>query len=150
MKKIILTVSIGFIATSLLYACDCTASKNMMKCDYYVGLKHDKTHQKECIDFAKIRDKNFVYGSAARYYLIGGDLKDAKEAAKKAVKIGQNYAYEYLGLAYLMEKKIEKAKKAFSKLKIKDKKYMKKDIDILSSIYKDFNKKEAIKLLGLS
>ncbi len=146
MKKVVICLlSISIFSL----ACDCVASKNMMKCDYYVGLKHDKTHQKDCVDFAKVREKGFVYGTAARYYLIGGDVDSAIKSAKQAVKMGENYAYEFLGLGYLLKNENEKAKKAFALLKVNKRDYMKKDIDIIKAMYKDFDKKKALKFLGL-
>jgi len=146
MKKII---AILIVASSFLYACNCTIGKNMIKCDYYVGKKFDKTHQKECLKYANSINKDGMYAKASWYYLLGGDIKNAKINAKKALKIGHHYAAEYLGIVYILENDMKNAKKEFSffKNKIKENRYIKKDLSILKHIYSNFNDKEVLQML---
>ncbi len=138
-----------FAVSGILYACNCTIGKNMMKCDYYVGRKFDKTHQKECLSYANSINKDGMYAKAAWYFLLGGDIKNAKINAKKALKIGHHYAAEYLGMVYILENDIKNASKefAFFKHKVKQNKYIKKDLNILKHIYGNFNDEEVLKVL---
>ena len=138
-----------FAVSGILYACNCTIGKNMMKCDYYVGRKFDKAHQKECLSYANSINKDGMYAKAAWYFLLGGDIKDAKINAKKALNIGHHYAAEYLGMVYILENDIKNARKEFSffKHKVKQNKYIKKDLNILKHIYGDFNDEEILRML---
>ena len=147
--KIIIAILI--VASSFLYACNCTINKNMMKCDYYVGKKFDKTHQKECLSFAKSIDKDGMYAKASWYYLVGGDIKSAKTDAKKALKMGYHYASEYLGMVYLLEDDMKNAKKEFTffKHKVKQNRYIKKDLDTLKHLYNNLNDKKISEILKI-
>ncbi len=138
-----------FAVSGILYACNCTIGKNMMKCDYYVGRKFDKTHQKECLSYANSINKDGMYAKAAWYFLLGGDIKNAKINAKKALKIGHHYAAEYLGMVYILENDIKNASKEFTffKHKVKQNKYIKKDLNILKHIYGNFNDEEVLRML---
>ena len=140
-----------FMASGILYACNCVVSRDMIKCDYYVGQKFDKSHQKECLNYAKSISKDAMFAKSSWYFLLGGDIKNAKINAKKALKIGHNYAAEYLGMAYMLENDIKNAKKEFNffKHKVKQSGYIKKDLDILKHIYSNFNDKEVLKILHM-
>ncbi len=140
-----------FMASGILYACNCVVSRDMIKCDYYVGQKFDKSHQKECLNYAKSISKDAKFAKSSWYFLLGGDIKNAKINAKKALKIGHNYAAEYLGMAYMLENDIKNAKKEFNffKHKVKQSGYIKKDLDILKHIYSNFNDKEVLKILHM-
>lgn len=138
-----------FAVSGILYACNCAIGKNMLKCDYYVGRKFDKTHQKECLNYANSINKDGMYAKASWYFLLGGDIKNAKINAKKALKIGHHYAAEYLGMVYILENDMKNARKefAFFKHKVKQNKYIKKDLNILKHIYGNFNDEEVLRML---
>ncbi len=146
MKRYLFTL---MLISGALYACNCAIGRDMIKCDYYVGKKFDKTHQKECLDYASSINKDGMYAKASWYYLLGGDIKNAKINAKKALKIGHHYAAEYLGMVYILEHDIKSAKKEFSffKNKVKQNQYIKKDVNILKHIYSNFNDKEVLQML---
>ncbi len=146
MKKFFITV---FVLSSVLFACNCKFDKEKIKCDYYVYKNHDKSHQKNCIAYAKDSSNAKVYDKAALYYLLGGDTKNAKINAQKAIALKQYYALEYVGLADLIENKPKEAKKAFNLLnkKIKDNRYIVKDIQTIAKLYKNFDQVKALKML---
>ncbi len=133
-------LSILFMVSGVLYACNCAVGRDMLRCDYYVGHKFDKSHQKECLNYANSINKDGMYAKASWYFLLGGDVKNAKINAKKALKIGHHYAAEYLGMAYLIENDTKNAKKEFSffKNKVKKNQYIKKDLNILKHLYNNF------------
>ncbi len=137
-----------FSAVSLL-ACNCAIGRDMVRCDYYVVKEHDLSHQKDCVKYADSINKNSMYAKASWYYLLGGDMKKAKENAKEALKIGHHFAGEYLGFVYLIEKNSKEAKKYLNdfKQKVKNIDYVKKDIKTLKNIYKGFEATKAYNIL---
>ena len=146
MKKVIAFL---IVTSSLLYACNCAIGRNMIKCDYYVGKKFDKAHRKECLDYANSIIKDGMYAKASWYYLLGGDIKNAKINAKKALKLGHHYAAEYLGMVYILEHDIKSAKKEFFffKNRVKQTQYIKKDLNILKHIYDNFDDQKVLQML---
>ncbi len=146
MKKLLF---ISLVSISSIYACNCIANKNMMKCDYYVGRKFDKTHQKECLNFANSVVKDGMYAKASWYFLLGGDIKNAKINAKKALKMGHHYAAEYLGMVYILENDMKNAKKEFDffKNRVKQHQYIRKDLNVLKHLYDNFDDKSVLQML---
>lgn len=146
MKKFFIT---AFVSSLALYACNCKFDKEKIRCDYYVYKQHDITYQKSCLAYAKNSAEAKVYDKAAEYFLLGGDIKNTKINAKKAIDLHQYYAAEYLGLANLLENKPKEAQKAFAllKQKVKNRNYIIKDIQNIAKIYKNFDEMEALKLL---
>ncbi len=146
MKKIILLTMVIF---GYIYACNCKFDKEKIRCDYYVYKNHDLSHKKSCLSYAKDSEMSKVYDKAAFYYLLGGDIKKAKDNAKEAIKLGYKFANEYLGFAYLLENDTKNAKKAFKALRdsSKDINYIKRDITALKTLYSGFDIEKANEML---
>ena len=146
MKKLFLATLVFGVA---LYACNCKFDKEKIRCDYYVYKMHDKSHQKNCIAYADSSAKAKVYDKAAEYYLLGGDLKNARLNANKALKMNRYYVLEYLGIIELIENHPKKAEAAFKALKqkVKESSYITKDIKAISKLYPNFDEMKALKLL---
>jgi len=77
----------------------CSIGKEKLQCDYYVERNGDKTHQPECLTYAKYVDIDGAYPKAAWYYLLAGEFTRAEASARRALKQGQAYGGEYLALA---------------------------------------------------
>ena len=151
MKKLIL-----FILPLILFAQNkvctkCNLNKAQMKCNYYVAKRADISKISECKFYANYLNDTKVYGKAAWYYLLSKEPKSAIEAAKRAVKMGENYAYEYMADAYLILNDKKNAKKYYKKFKDSVGNiefFIDKSFEVLDKIYKEFNKNEALKLLN--
>jgi len=146
LRKLVLVALVFGVA---LYACNCKFDKEKIRCDYYVYKMHDKSHQKNCIAYADSSAKAKVYDKAAQYYLLGGDLKNARLNANQALKMKRYYVLEYLGMIELIENHPKKAKEAFKtfKQKVKDSSYVTKDIKAISKLYPNFDELKALKML---
>lgn len=57
--------------------------------------------QKNDSSKADYLNKTKAYGKAACYHLLSKELKKAVKSAKKAVKLGEKYAYDHMREAYL-------------------------------------------------
>ncbi len=151
MVRVLLIFCFGFLSLHAAQAncSSCAIGKDMVKCDYYVVRKHNLKYQSNCLAYAKSIDTDGMHAKAAWYYLLGGDKESAKRCSKKALDMGQHYAAEYKGLVDIVENNIEGAKKelSFFKHKVKNADYVKKDIEALKYIYKDFNEKIAYEIL---
>ena len=151
MNKILLVFCLGFLnLQAVQVSCSsCTIGKDMVKCDYYVVRKHNLKYQSNCLAYAKSIDTDGMHAKAAWYYLLGGDKDSAKRCSKKALDMGHHYAAEYKGLVDIAENNIEDAKKElrFFRNKVKNIEYVKKDIEALKYIYKDFDEKTAYEIL---
>ena len=128
----------------------CDLNRAEMKCNYYVAKKGDKAHAKECLDYAEYLDSTKVYGKAAWYYLLGLKPQKAMEAAKKAVQMGENYAYEYIGDVYLIRGDEQRAREYYQKFKksVGDTEFFtSRSFDVLQKLYPDFDAKKARELV---
>jgi len=146
LRKLVLVTLVFGVS---LFACNCKFDKEKVRCDYYVYKMHDKSHQKNCIAYADSSSKAKVYDKAAEYYLIGGDLKNARLNANKALKMDRYYVLEYLGMVELIENHPKKAQQDFKMLKqkVKNNSYVVKDIQTLSKLYPNFDEMKALELL---
>lgn len=148
MKKLLLILPL------LLFGADksctkCNLNKSQMKCEYYLIHKGDTSKSQECAFYADYLHKTKVYGKASWYYLLALQPKKAIAAAKEAVKMGENYAYEYMGDAYLILGDEDAAKRSYQKLKQNGgntKFFTSQNFKILSRLYKGFDAKKAEKL----
>ncbi len=141
--KIVSMLILLFVGVISLEAvtCGCAiASKDMVRCDYYVKGKLDLTHQKNCIAYADATYEPLP-GKAAWYYLLGGDVNKAKESAKKALKLKQQFALEYLAIAFAIEGDYQSANNALKEFKkiVKNSDYIKKDLEDIKKIYKNLD-----------
>ena len=118
----------------------CSLNKSQMKCEFYVAKKGDLSKIDECKLYADYLFDTKVYGKAAWYYLLAKEPKRAIEAGKEALKMGEDYANEYLSAAYLILHDSAKAKKHYKKLSTHY--FSKRDFAILQKIYPSFNPKE--------
>ena len=118
----------------------CALNKNQMKCEYYVAIKGDKSKAELCESYADYLDKTKVYGRAAWYYLLALKPKKAIEAAKNALKLGEEYANEYLAESYLILGDKQKAKEYYKKLSTHF--FSKKNLQTLQKLYPNFDPKE--------
>ncbi|BCD60982.1 MULTISPECIES: hypothetical protein [unclassified Nitratiruptor] len=149
MKKLLLILPL------LLFGADkpctkCNLNKSQMKCEYYLIQKGDTSKAKECVFYADYLDQTKVYGKASWYYLLALKPKKAIEAAKKAIQMGENFAYEYLGDAYLILGDEEAAKKSYQLFKQKVGNthfFVMHNFKILRRIYNNFDAKKAEKML---
>ncbi|BCD68806.1 hypothetical protein [Nitratiruptor sp. YY09-18] len=149
MKKLL------FILPLLLFGADksctkCNLNKAQMKCEYYLVQKRDTSRAKECAFYADYLDKTKVYGKASWYYLLALKPKKAIDAAKKAVKMGEFFAYEYLGDAYLIlgdEKKAKRNYQIFRKKIGNTKFFTNQNFKILKRLYKNFDIEKAKNML---
>ncbi len=134
-----------------IQACNCSIGKDATKCDYYLLKLHNLKYQQNCLNYAKSIDQDGMYAKSSWYYLLGGDIKSAKSASAKALKMGSHYAAEYKGFVSILDGNMKEAKKelSFFKHKIKKIDYVKKDIETLKSIYKNFDAKTAYEALGI-
>ncbi|WP_281951621.1 hypothetical protein [Nitrosophilus kaiyonis] len=145
MKKLLLFILPLFIFASDKVCTKCNLNKAQMKCNYYVAKKGDTSKVNECKFYADYLNSTKVYGKAAWYYLLSKEPTKALEAAKKAVEMGENYAYEYMAEAQLLLKKPKEAKKSFTNFKksVGDNTFFtSKHFAILKKIYKNFNENE--------
>ncbi len=144
MKKLLVIVPL------LLFGSDkvctkCTLNKAQMKCEYYVALKGDASKASLCENYADYLNKTQVYGKASWYYLLAKKPRRAIEAAKNAIKNGENFAYEYMADGYLILGQKDLAKKYYAKFKeaVGDPRFfVSKDFKVLGKLYKDFDPKE--------
>ncbi len=149
MKKLL------FIVPLLLFGSDkvctkCSLNKAQMKCEYYVALKGDASKAPLCESYANYLNKTQVYGKASWYYLLAKKPGRAIEAAKNAIKNGENFAYEYMADGYLILGQKDLAKKYYAKFKEavgNPRFFVSKDFKVLGTLYKDFDPKEAKRLL---
>ena len=149
MKKFLLILPL------LLFGADknctkCTLNKAQMKCDYYLVRKTDRSKAKECRFYADYLYKTKVYGKASWYYLLALQPKEAIDAAKEAIKQHEEYAYEYLGDAYLILGDIKRAKESYRKFKEHGGDinfFISKDFAVLERLYDTFDSKKAKELL---
>ncbi len=128
----------------------CELNRAEMKCNYYVAKKGDRAHAKECLDYAEYLDSTKVYGKAAWYYLLALKPQKALEAAKEAVKMGEAYAYEYMGDVALMQKDEERAKEFYKKFRqsVSDTEFFtSRSFEVLQKLYPNFDMKKARKLV---
>jgi len=124
----------------------CSLNKDEMRCNYYVAKMGDSTKSKFCENYASYLSRTKVYGKAAWYYLLSKKPKEAIENAKKAVEMGENYAYEFIADAYLIEGKLEEAEKNYKEFKKKvgnTKFFTSKNFKVLKKLYKNFDSKKA-------
>ncbi len=124
----------------------CELNKNQMKCEYYVAKKGDISKSSFCKTYADYLYKTKVYGKAAWYYLLSKEPKKALDSSKKAILMGENFAYEFLADSYLILGDLKKAKANYGKFKnsVSNAKFFtKKSFEVLSRIYKDFDKNKA-------
>lgn len=149
MKKIVFVILPIFLFAQ--NSCDkCYLNKAQIKCDYYVAKNADLSKIDFCKEYASYLREAKAYSKSAWYYLLSKEPKLAIESAKKAIALGQDYALEYLADAYLIEGNRQKAKKYYSRLKKSSSKIdsiVEKNFSILDRLYKEFNKKEAMKFL---
>jgi len=134
MKKLILIVPLLLFGMNKVCT-KCTLNKAQMRCDYYAAIKAEAV--KDCEEYAAYLDKTEVYGKAAWYYLLAKRPKKALEAAQKAVKRGEKFAYEYMAEAQMILGK--NPQKSLKKLKESVKNYhffLDKDLKILHRLYK--------------
>ena len=136
-------IFIAILPLFLLAATPCTKcslNKAQMKCEFYVAKKGDLSKIGECKLYADYLFDTKVYGKAAWYYLLAKEPKRAIEAGKEALKMGEDYAHEYLSAAYLILHDSAKAKEHYKKLSTHY--FSKRDFAILQKIYPSFNPKE--------
>ena len=88
-----------------------------MLCNFYVAKNGDASKAGHCKEYADYLDSTKVYGKAAWYYLLGLKPKKAVDAAQKAVKMGENYAKEYMAFGYWLTGEKSKAKEALQGFK---------------------------------
>ncbi|NPA56993.1 MAG: hypothetical protein GXO19_04575 [Epsilonproteobacteria bacterium] len=121
-----------------------------MRCDFYVARQGDRSRVESCREYADYLHKTQVYGKAAWYYLLSLQPEKALESAQKAVKMGEGYAYEYMGDAYLILGKREKAEEAYRKFSQSVGNthfFTSKSFPILERLYTQFPRREAEKIL---
>ena len=150
MKKLFLIILPLFLFAQTKVCTKCNLNKAEMKCNYYVLKKGDLSKKGECKFYADYLNKTKVYGKAAWYYLLSSEPEKAIKAAKEAVKMNENYAYEYIADAYFILGKKKEAKEYYKKFKENvgnTEFFIKRNFDILKKIYKEFDKNEALKLL---
>lgn len=143
MKKLALILPLFLLAADKVCT-KCALNRAQMKCEYYVGLKGDVSEAKECRNYADYLKSTKVYGKAAWYYLLAKEPAKALEAAKRAVKMGENYAYEYMAEAQLVLQKPKEAKRSFAlfeKSVGNSDFFTSKHFATLKKIYKNFDEK---------
>ena len=140
------SVSIIFLI-SALQAADlnvscrgCAAGKLMLQCDVYVAEAGHREKRSLCEKYAEIVDIDGASAKAAWYYLLAGKPEKALKAANRALKIGQNYAYEYAAYALLLLGKKEEARKAMKTFitkvgKLGGESYFQKDFKTIKRLY---------------
>ena len=139
MKKLLITILPLFLFAATPCT-KCSLNKAQMKCEFYVAKKGDISKIDECKQYANYLYKTKVYGKAAWYYLLAKKPKKAIDAGKKALKMGEDYANEYLSAAYLILQNKKEAKKHYKRLTTHF--FSSKDFAILQKIYPSFNPKE--------
>ena len=125
-------------AADLNVSCrSCAAGKLMLQCDFYVAKEGKLEKQPLCEEYAKFVDIDGASAKAAWYYLLAGKPGKALDAAERALKIGQNYAYEYAAYALLLVGRKEEAQKAMKAFisKVGGDDYLQRDLDTLKRIY---------------
>ncbi len=132
--------------------CDsCSASKEYVKCGYYVEMKGDLSKQDSCLIFAQSILEGNNFSRASWYFLMGGDVDNAIKAGEKSLEAKEYFVAELLAEAYVIKGDQNNAKKYFKLLKAKvppEALFLDKHFDILSRLYPDkFDKASAIKLL---
>ncbi len=134
---------------ALLYACNCKVEGEKIRCDYYVVKKHDTSKSNHCLKYAKTIYSDNMPAKASWYYLLGGDKENAKKSAKKALSIGLDFASEYLGFVYMLDKDYKNAQKQFEKLKksVKDTDYVKRDIITMKNRFDSFDAEKASEMM---
>ncbi len=143
MKKLFLILICSLIwADSNVTCSKCSLNKSEMRCNYYVAKKGDISKVSYCKEYADYLNSTKVYGKAAWYYLLSKEPDLALKASKNAVKMGENYAYEYMGDVYLIKGDKEKAKEFYMKFKDKVKNIeplTESNFKVLERIYKNFD-----------
>ena len=117
----------------------CSAGRQMVQCDYYVGRRGEAEKQPLCEAYARYIDVDGMSAKAAWYYLLAGKPEEALKAAERALKIGQNFAGEYAAFALLIRGKKKEARKAMADFvsKVGKPDYLEKDIAVLQRLYPD-------------
>ncbi len=128
----------------------CSLNKDQMKCEYYVAHKGDASKSGLCAEYADYLNKTQVYGKAGWYYLLAKKPEKAIEAGKKAIRNKENFAYEYIAEGYIILGDKQKAKEYFHKFvqtSANPRFFTSKDFAVLARLYKNFDAKEAEKML---
>lgn len=150
MKKLVIAILPLFLLASSKVCTKCSLNKAEMQCNYYVAKKGDTKKAAFCKEYADYLNDTKVYGKAAWYYLLSLEPKKAIKAAKEAVKMDEMYAYEYIADGYLILGDKKEAKKYYKKFKERVGNiefFIGKNFKVLDKIYKEFDEKEALKLL---
>ncbi len=150
MKKIFIAILPLILLASSKVCTKCDLNRAEMQCNYYVAKKGDTSKKEHCKDYADYLNDTKVYGKAAWYYLLSLEPQKSLEAAKKAVKMKENYAYEYIADVYLIKGDKQKAKEYYKKFKNSVKNvnfFIDRNFKVLDKIYKEFNEIEAKRLL---
>jgi len=150
MKKIFIAILPLLLLASSKVCTKCNLNKAEMQCNYYVAKKGDVSKKEHCKDYADYLNDTKVYGKAAWYYLLSLEPQKAVKAAKEAVKMNENYAYEYIADGYLIKGDKQKAKEYYKKFKENVGNvdfFIDRNFKVLDKIYKEFNEKEAKRLL---
>ncbi len=132
--------------------CDtCSASKEYVKCGYYVEMKGDLSKQDSCLIFAQSILEGNNFSRASWYFLMGGDVDNAIKAGEKSLEAKEYFVAELIAEAYIIKGDLNKAQKYFKLLKEKvpaEALFLDKHFEILSRLYPDkFDKASVIKLL---
>ena len=144
---------IFLIVPALLLAAPCSKcelNRAEMRCNYYVAKEGDVSKASFCKEYAEYLDSTKVYGKAAWYYLLGLEPQKALEAAKKAVEMGEGYAWEYMGDAYLILGDKAAAKEAYGEFKkaVENRAFFtSRSFGILEKLYESFDAEEAKRLM---
>ncbi len=119
----------------------CALNKSEIRCNYYVAKKGDVSKISYCKEYADYLNSSKVYGKASWYYLLSKEPDLALKAAEKAVKMGESYAYEYMGEVYLIKGDDKKAKEFFKKFKNRVRSidsFTENNFKILEKLYENF------------
>jgi len=137
-------VILGILMLSLLGSAEikvrcsrCTAGKEKLRCDYYVGQKGEKSHQDQCRIYAEYVDVDGAHAKAARYYLLAGDPGRAMVAARKALEQGQEYGREFLAIALWIEGRRDEALEEMARFKehVPGHDYLQRDLKEIGRLY---------------
>ncbi len=118
----------------------CAAGKLMLQCDVYVARQGDLSKRSYCEEYARVVDLDGASAKAAWYYLLADKPEEALQAAEKALRVGQDFAREYVAYALLMLGREQEAAEAMKKFlgKAGDP-YWKRDEGILRKLYPKYD-----------
>ena len=115
----------------------CASGKLMLQCDHYVVKQGKMEMRSACEKYAEIVNVDGASAKAAWYYLLADKVDKARDAAKRAIELGQVYANEYMAYALLIQGREEEAKRAMQLFRkgVKQNSFFRTDIKTLQKFY---------------